>query len=41
MRFAARDITLVMAEHLEEARGADSARSGPGGSTAEGGGDDG
>jgi uncharacterized protein (TIGR02118 family) len=35
MRFAARDVTLVMAEHLEEARGGDSARSGPGGSTAE------
>ncbi|MGA9192054.1 MAG: EthD family reductase [Anaerolineales bacterium] len=41
MRFAARDITLVMAEHLEEARGADSPRSGPVGSTADEGGEDG
>ena len=41
MRFAARDVTLVMAEHLEEARGADLDRSGPGGSTAEEGEDDG
>ena len=40
MRFAARDVTLVMAEHLEEARGGDWARSGPGGSKAgEAGGD--
>jgi len=41
MRFAANDVTLLMAEYLEEARGADLARPGPDDSTAEEGGTDG